>query len=1114
MSGLALTLLCLAQQPLDAESAARTFLAAWRARDAEAQTSAAQAADPFLVADALFGLHLAAADGNLLDAATALAERVADRKDAAALPALVASWRALSGEDLDRERRLRTALARLPTSSEASASDDARRDLALTSTSVTAVRLHLERGAACERKRKIDEAARAFEAAARAARALGWTRGRIQALHGMGQGHFHAGRMIAAVAAWQEELTLLEELGEESRAAHVRLMLADASARLREWPGALEHLDRALAVFERLEDPLAVARTLNLLGNVLADQGAPGAARERLEDAIRRFEALDDRPRAAAARCDLAMVERRMGRPEVAAPLLRRALTELQTQGNRRAIAGALGNLGLVLEDLGRFAEAAAHHERARAAYEELGDRSGVAISLVARAVALRNLGRPVEALELLEQALRLQESLGDRAGALVTRVELADLHVALGHDAGAMDLLERALEEQLARGDRYAVRMTLSVLADVEQSLGESSRALRRLESLLRDATEEDPVARARLLHRIGVLRLEGGDAEEGARCLERALKTLRAAGARAFAALAERDLGFAWLAMGRTKEAGAALQASLRESEALGDRVGSAITLRGLARLDRLAGRGREALIGARRALTLLRTVGRGLGGSGAPRTLDQARRASDVGLLAGAELLESEPDDADRVLRDVFWLAEAGRGLLLVEGLVNRDALLGARVPEELLTSHVAARARVESHWNRVVLLSSGEGVADPRALAAARADLDAAYVGLEEVIRRVQREERRVADVLYPEPVALESLRRVLAPGDLFLLYQLTDERALALALDRESARLVDLGDAAEVRRRAEAWMRVVAAVGTEEASLARELYDALLGPLEPMLPGVSRLIVSPDGPLNFLPWEALLAGDPGSRVLDRFEVAYVPSASVLASLVDDGAAVRRGRGLLALADPLEPGDREAVAAGTRRGRAGLERLPGAREEADALARLFEGEPRTLLVREEASVEGLDRSLRALETPLRALHFACHGFLAADRPALTGLVLSDGRMLTIEDLHRLRIPADLAVLSACQTGHGKVLRGEGVLGLVRGFFFAGVPRVVVSNWKVDDASTRTLMVSFYERMLAGGRAPGPALREARRALRRAPGLEHPYHWAAFVLWGLPD
>ncbi|MBO0798395.1 MAG: CHAT domain-containing protein, partial [Blastocatellia bacterium] len=145
--------------------------------------------------------------------------------------------------------------------------------------------------------------------------------------------------------------------------------------------------------------------------------------------------------------------------------------------------------------------------------------------------------------------------------------------------------------------------------------------------------------------------------------------------------------------------------------------------------------------------------------------------------------------------------------------------------------------------------------------------------------------------------------------------------------------------------------------------------------------------------------------------------------------------------------------------------------------------------------------------------------RIVHFATHGLLNNEHPDLSGLVLSlvdergqpeDG-FLQLREVYNLRLPAELVVLSACQTGLGKDIRGEGLVGLTRGFMYAGAARVVASLWKVDDASTAELMKMFYREMLQEGMRPAAALRAAQIEMWKRPEWDLPYYWGAFVLQG---
>jgi CHAT domain-containing protein len=154
--------------------------------------------------------------------------------------------------------------------------------------------------------------------------------------------------------------------------------------------------------------------------------------------------------------------------------------------------------------------------------------------------------------------------------------------------------------------------------------------------------------------------------------------------------------------------------------------------------------------------------------------------------------------------------------------------------------------------------------------------------------------------------------------------------------------------------------------------------------------------------------------------------------------------------------------------------------------------------------------------------ALAEPLdqyRILHFATHGLLNSTTPALSGLVLSlvdeggqpRNGFLRLHEIYNLKLNADLVVLSACQTALGKKVQGEGLIGLTRGFQYAGAPRVVASLWRVDDQATAELMKRFYQGMLRGGLRPAAALRAAQISLARETRWKNPYYWAAFTLQG---
>jgi CHAT domain-containing protein len=261
------------------------------------------------------------------------------------------------------------------------------------------------------------------------------------------------------------------------------------------------------------------------------------------------------------------------------------------------------------------------------------------------------------------------------------------------------------------------------------------------------------------------------------------------------------------------------------------------------------------------------------------------------------------------------------------------------------------------------------------------------------------------------------------------------------------------------------------------------------------------------------------------------MIEEHEVVLVPSASAVAAL---RASPRDGRpsGIVAvLADPVfDRGDprleRRGAVTGPRpmdltrsmetMGLKRLPRLPGTRIEAEEILGLVPEEKRLGALDFEARRElALDPAVGRY----RLLHFATHGLLNSTHPELSGLVLSlvDSRgeaqngFLRLQDVYRMRIDADLVVLSACQTALGKPVQGEGLVGLSRGFIHAGARQVLSSLWKVSDRATTELMKEVYRAMLLEGRRPPAALRQAQRKLLATRSLGGPESWAAFVLQG---
>jgi CHAT domain-containing protein len=291
-----------------------------------------------------------------------------------------------------------------------------------------------------------------------------------------------------------------------------------------------------------------------------------------------------------------------------------------------------------------------------------------------------------------------------------------------------------------------------------------------------------------------------------------------------------------------------------------------------------------------------------------------------------------------------------------------------------------------------------------------------------------------------------------------------------------------------------------------------------LRDLLLRPLGLEAEKTKRLILSPEGPLSYVPFSALAPDT---------TITVVPSATTY-GLYREEATRAPGGAVLAVGDPDYGLARDALAVATYERGSRLARLPGTGVEAKSVGDV-------VLLGAQATETGVLEALSGRER-WRAVHLACHGLVDPERPTLSSLALSPGAhsdgYLTVLEVLDWKVPADLVVLSACETGTGRIVAGEGIVGLTRAFMFAGAPRVICSLWKVDDEATRALMTKFYElwnpRPGSAGVAtsgdrraskePGlstaEALRQAQAFVRSQEKWKHPYYWAAWVLWGLPE
>jgi CHAT domain-containing protein/predicted negative regulator of RcsB-dependent stress response len=958
----------------------------------------------------------------------------------------------------------------------------------------------------------------------------------------------------ATLAGRREALRLLEEAarlhseagqGREAaralnRAGRLRLLLSEPRA-------ALEAHRRALSLLARAPDATAEADALGGLGETHLHL----QQLEEAEQSLRRALAVSGRADYARGRAQalitLSLVQIYKDQT-LAMATAEEALALWQSLGDRRGLALAHSQVGRCHFAQNRLVESAQNYERALQLSRESGDRPGEAGALIMLGFVEYRRGEWRANIALLTQAQALidEEAEPDKMGQIAAGLAEAFNEAGLPEDGLAH--YGRALEYYRRTQDPHLVWYAVWGLGCTHLLLGDHPAAFRELRRSL-EGVKKDGLEAAQTYHYLGRTHLAAGDAPAALRHFRSALDIYERRNNPDWAARARGLMGQAYARAGRVEAARASYTQALETFGRLSDRVNEAAVAYAVGRLELSAGN----LDAAEKYLSLSIEATEGVRRDSTSSDLTAAFSATvHERYEAYVELLmrrhAAEPERGFDVL--AFENVERARARSLAELLRATETSLvpglDPKLAERERSLRQALRARED---DRMALLRGKYERPALEALDADLARLRAEYAGVEDAIRALHPSYGQIAR---PAGWNLERIRQQVVVGDetVLLEYGLGAERGYVWAVTREGLRSYELPPRALVERAAGRVYALLSGArrerGTEREveEAARELSRMILAPAAASLRGRSRVIVVADGGLNYVPFQVLPAPADGEPLVAGHEVVNAPSASVLGQLREEaGRRLPPARTLVAFGDPVFESNYalRKSAAGGRIELAELRKMEAARfgkhlrdidVEGDALDPST-AEPLTYAGPElrnlrEVSADSLvaadfDATRERLQqtdlSGFAIVHFATHGLLDPRQPERSGLLLStvdrDGRthggFVGLRDVYSLRAPVGLVVLSACRTALGKEVRGEGMIGLTRGFLYAGASGVVSSLWKVDDEATSELMRRFYENMLRDGMTPSAALRAAQNSIRREPHWRSPFYWAAFTLQG---
>ena len=835
-------------------------------------------------------------------------------------------------------------------------------------------------------------------------------------------------------------------------------------------------------------------------------------------------------------------------------------------------VAKSLNGLGIVAAQRGDLAKEEHYFFQVLEIEKRLApDGLEVAATLNNLGNAARDHADLAKAEEYYHQALTIREKL-DPGGLNVAMIlnNLGNIALDRGNLAQSEDYDREALEikEKLAPGSLY-VAASLNNLGQVARARGDLAKAedYYRAGLEIREKLAPGSLHVATSLNNLGEVARARGDLARAEEYFRQALAIREK--------LAPGSLDVAWnlsslgdLARERrdlaeaSKYYGQALEIRKKLAPAS---AGCAETLAALAGILRDQQQPEEAARLYAQAIDVLESQVAHLGGSNDVRTGFRATHADVYSAYVDLLLTQKQPELA-------FQVVERSRARTLLEMLTDARVDIRQGADPSLMARERELQVTLTAKSNRKIRLLEGKHTEEQ--VAAINKEIDDYLRQYQEVEGQIRTSSPNYAALTQPQPLSARDVQRQLLDKDTVLLeYVLGEKRSYVFLLTPNSLDSYELPKRSEIEGAARhvydvlttrnRWIEGETSARREQRLAKRNveyqwavsaLSQMILGPVATRLQG-KRLLIVADGMLQYVPFAVLPApaenqSKPAVALVVEHEIVNLPSASVLAVLRRQANGRRTPpKEVAVLADPVfdkydsrvsqarqvtpaivfasekKPsaplpdqltrslGD---VGINTRGTNFALPRLTFSRQEADTIVATATAGKRMEALDFKAS---RDTALSKGLGDYRIVHFATHGVLDNEHPELSGLVLSlvdaEGRprdgFLDLEDVYNLTLPADLVVASACETGLGKQITGEGLVGLTRGFMYAGATRVVASLWNVDDVATAELMGRFYRGMLKEGLRPAAALRQAQMEMQKQKRWADPYYWAAFAIQG---
>lgn len=959
-------------------------------------------------------------------------------------------------------------------------------------------------------------------------------------------------QLLVAKNKFTESLGLWEKLNDDRHQAETLKRLSEIAFISDKGNDGIDLAKKSLVFFEKLDDKPKIAETLNNIGGLLDHIGSSRESFPYLLKSLAIFEELKAIKQQAVTLNTIGLAYSNIGEMQNALTFLNRSLILRRESKDILGEVRTLINIGTIYDDTGEKRKGSEYYAQGLLLAKEAKDFRLQGVALNNLGYVFNHLGEYQKSLDYYQEAIELRRKSGDKRGEATTLTNIGTIYSTMGEHEKALDLTLQSLKIYQDAGLRRNEARSFNSLGSLHSKMEKPEAAIQYFEKALAIYQEiGDKEGQASSLRNIGSIFSDRNQLAESFKFLQEGLKLAEEASD-------HETICDILLVLAQTyskandntnaeKHFARALQMQ-REGELKEDLMQ---TLFHYAVFDEKNENREQAIAKMQEVIEILEDIRNSITLQSFRSTfLSTTQNFYDFYIELLIKSHFNEPNKGFDEL--AFKISEKARARSLLDSLGESQTDIRANISPELLEEEEILRQMINAKDSQRIMAINQKQKEKAKEF---EKELDETLQKYRLVQTRIRQQSPQFASLTQPEQLEIKQIQSEMLDEDSVLLeYVLGKEKSFVFVISKNSFEIVELSESKIIEDLTRKAVENLKARGYEienenlstrtarikkadelaNANL-KELGEILIKPIASKIED-KRLLIVPSDVLQYLPFAALPAnsGSKNNFLIETNEIVYLPSASVLPFLQQNKSRsknIKTSVGILA--DPVFTADDvrlkqlknpsinntvmvEGQVVSSLKLRSDFSRLRFTRSEAEAISSFIEDEEKFVALDFAANLktihnENLQQS--------RIVHLATHGIINSQFPELSGLVLSlvdengksqDG-ILRLYEIYNLQLEADLVVLSACETALGKEIKGEGIIGLTRGFMYVGVPSVVASLWRVEDRATADLMKRFYQRMLVEKLPPSKALRESQISMIGEKTSAHPFFWAGFTLQG---